>query len=76
MARKNKNKEVRIEATKLDSDVVTDLEVLVDDELAGKIHQGEEDRHFQVTNLKDQKGTALSVEDAVQSILSDYNLYN
>lgn len=76
MARKNKNKEVSIEETKFNSDAVTDLEVLIDDKIAGKIHQGEEDRHFQATNLDDQKGTALSVEDAVQSIVSDYNLYN
>lgn len=76
MARKNKDKEVSIEETDLNSDVVTDLEVLVDEKVVGKIHQGEEDRHFQVTNLKDKKGTALSVEDAVQSIISDYNLYH
>lgn len=76
MARKKKNEEVSIEATKLDSETVTDIEVKIADKVIGKIHQGEEDRHFQVTNLKDQKGTALSVEDAVQSIISDYNLYN
>lgn len=75
MARKNKEKEVSIEATKFDSDTVTDLEVLIDKEKVGTIHQGEEDRHFQLTNLNDQKGTALSIEDAVQSIVSDYNLY-
>lgn len=75
MARKNKEKEVSIEATKFNSDTVTDLEVLIDEEKVGTIHQGEEDRHFKLTNLNEQKGTALSIEDAVQSIVSDYNLY-
>lgn len=76
MARKKRNEEVSIEATKLDSDVVTDIEVKIGDKIIGTIHQEEDDRHFQVTNLKEQKGTALSVEDAVQSIIADYNLYN
>ncbi len=75
MARKNKNQEVSIVATKKDSDVVTDLQVLVDDQVIGAIHQGEEDRHYQVINIKQQKGTALSIEDAVQSIIADYNLH-
>ncbi len=75
MARKKKNQEVSIVATKKDSDVVTDLQVMVDDKVIGEIYQGEDDRHYQVTNLKQKKGTALSIEDAVQSILADYNLH-
>lgn len=75
MARKNKNEEVSIVATKNDSDVVTDLQVLIGDKLIGEIYQGEGDRHYQLTNVKEQKGTALSIEDAVQSILADYNLH-
>ena len=76
MARKKKNEEISIVATKLDSDTVTDLEVLSGDKVLGKIHQGEDDRQLQVTFYNDQKGTALSVEDAVQAILADYNLHN
>lgn len=76
MARKKKNEEVSIIATKKDSDVITDLEVVINDKVVGKIYQGEDDRHYQVTYMEDQKGTALSVEDAVHSIISDYNLYN
>lgn len=76
MARKKKNEEVSIIATKRDSEEVTDLKVQIGDKVIGEIYQGEDDRHYQVTNLNDKKGTALSVEDAVQSIISDYNLYN
>ncbi len=75
MARKKKNEEVSIVATSKDSDVVTDLQVLVGDKKIGEVYQGEEDRHFQVTNVKNDKGTALSIEDAVQSIIADYNLH-
>ena len=74
MARK-KTQEVSIVPTKRDSDVITDLEVIIKDQVIGKIYQGEDDRHYQVTNLNDQKGTALTVEDAVQTILADYNLH-
>lgn len=75
MARKKKKQEVSIVETSKDSDVVTDLQVLVGDEVIGEIHQGEEDRHFQVTNVQQKKGTALSIEDAVETIIADYNLY-
>jgi hypothetical protein len=75
MARKKKPQEVSIIPTKRDSDVVTDLQVIIKDQVIGEIYQGEDERHYQVTNLKDQKGTALTVEDAVQSILADYNLH-
>ena len=76
MARKKKNEEVSIVATKQDSDTVTDLEVLLGDDVIGKIYQGEEDRQLQVTFNNDQKATAVSIEDAVQAILADYNLHN
>lgn len=76
MARKKKNEEVSIVATKRDSDTVTDLEVLLGEQVIGKVYQGEEDRQLQVTFNNDQKATAISIEDAVQSILADYNLHN
>lgn len=75
MARKKKKQEVSIVETSKDNDVVTDLQVLVGDQLIGEIYQGEEDRHFQVTNVQKKKGTALSIEDAVEAIISDYNLH-
>lgn len=76
MARKKKNEEVSIVATKRDSDTITDLEVLLGEQVIGKVYQGEEDRQLQVTFNNDQKATAVSIEDAVQSILADYNLHN
>lgn len=76
MARKKKSEEVSIVATKHDSDTVTDLEVLLGEQVIGKVFQGEEDRQLQVTFNNDQKGTAVSIEDAVQAILADYNLHN
>lgn len=76
MARKNKNEEVSIIETKLDSDTVTDLEVLIGDKKVGSIHQGEEDRQIEVTLNNGQKARAISIEDAVQAILADFNLHN
>lgn len=76
MARKKKNEEVSIVATKRDSDTVTDLEVLLGEQVIGKVTQGEEDRQLQVTFNNHQKATAVSIEDAVQAILADYNLHN
>ena len=43
MARKKKNEEVSIVATKRDSDTVTDLEVLLGEQVIGKVTQGEEE---------------------------------
>jgi len=74
MAR-NKNEEVTIDATYRDSDTVTDLEVKIDDEVIGTIHRGEEDRQYQVSYGEDQKATATSIDNAVQAIISDYNLH-
>ena len=76
MARKNKNEEVSIVETMLDSKTVTDLEVLVGDKKVGAIHQGEEDRQIEVTFNNGQKARAISIEDAVQAILADFNLHN
>lgn len=75
MARKNKNEEVTIIATERDSDVVTDLQVLVGEQVIGEIYQSEENRQYQVTFKNQQKGTAVSIEDAVQAIIADYNLH-
>lgn len=76
MARKKKNEEVTIVATKNDSDTVTDLEVKINEKVIGRIQQGENDRQFQVTMANNHKATTVSVEDAVQTILADYNLHN
>lgn len=75
MARKNKNEEVTIIATERDSDVVTDLQVLVGEQVIGEIYQSEEERQYLVTFKNQQKGTAVSIEDAVQAIIADYNLH-
>jgi len=74
MAR-NKNEEVSIDATYLDSEMVTDLEVKIDEQVIGTIHQGEDDRQYQVHYGENQKATAISIENAVQTIISDYNLH-
>lgn len=75
MARKKKEEEINIVAGKKDSDTVTDLQVLAKDHLIGEIYQGEEDRQYQVTYENGRKGTALSIEDAVRSIIAEYNLH-
>ncbi len=75
MARKKKEEEISIVAGKKDSDTVTDLQILAKDELIGSVFQEEGDRQFQLTYKNGRKGAALTVEDAVQSILADYNLH-
>lgn len=75
MARKNKNEEVTIVAASKDSDEVTDLQLLIGDKVIGEIFKDKEDRHYQLTLMNKQKGTAISIDDAVQTILADYNLH-
>ena len=75
MARKKKQEEISIVEGKLDSDTVTDLQVMAKDDLIGEIFQDEEDRQFQVKFANGRKGSALSIEDAVQAIIAEYNLH-
>ena len=75
MARKKKQEEISIVEGKLDSDTVTDLQVMAKDDLIGEVFQEEEDRQFQVKFANGRKGSALSIEDAVQAIIAEYNLH-
>lgn len=75
MARKNKPEEVSIVPTALDSDTITDLQVLVNEQKIGEIHQEEDDRQVHITYADGRKGAVLSVEDAVQSLVAEYNLH-
>ena len=75
MARKKKEEEISIVAGSRDSDTVTDLQVLAKDKKIGGVYQGEEDRQFQITYENGRKGTAISIEDAVRSIIAEYNLH-
>ena len=75
MARKKKEEEISIIAGKNDSDTVTELEVLVKNQKIGEIHREEEDRHYQIIYENGRKGTAVSIEDAVRSIIAEYNLH-
>ncbi len=75
MARKKRAEEVSIITGKLESETVTDLEVFVKDEKIGSIFQDEDDRQIQVTYMNEKKGSAISIEEAVRSIIADYNLH-
>jgi len=75
LARKKKEEEISIIAGKNDSDTVTELEVLVKNQKIGEIHRGEKDRHYTVIDENGRKGTAVSIEDAVRSIIAEYNLH-
>ena len=75
MARKKKEEEISIIAGKNDSDTVTELEVLAKDQKIGEVLRGEEDRHYQVIYENGRKGTAVSIEDGVRSIIAEYNLH-
>lgn len=75
MARKKKEVEVSIIPGKLDTEEVTDLEVVVEDQTIGEIYQAEDDRQIQVTYANGKKGSAISIEEAVRSIIAEYNLH-
>ena len=75
MARKKKEEEITIVAGKQDSDQVTDLQVMAKDQKIGEIYQGEEDCQYQIIYENGRKGTAISIEDAVRSIIAEYNLH-
>lgn len=75
MARKNKEVKVSIVSGKLDSEEVTDLEVLVKDKKIGEIFQAEDDRQIQLNYMNGKKGSAISVEEAIRSIIAEYNLH-
>jgi len=75
VARKKKEVEIDIIAGKNDSDTITELEVLAKNKKIGEIYRGEEDRHYQVIYENGRKGTAVSIEDGVRSIIAEYNLH-
>ena len=75
MAAKKKTEEVSIVEAKQHSDTVTDLQVLIKDKVIGEVYKDEESRQFQITYANDRKGAAVSVEDAVQAIIAQYNLH-
>lgn len=75
MARKKRAEEVSIVSGKLASDSVTDLEVLIKDKKIGEVFQDEDDRQIQVTYMSGKKGSAISIEEAVRSIIAEYNLH-
>lgn len=75
MARKKRVEEVSIISGALASDVVTDLEVRIKDQKIGEVFQDEDDRQIQVTYKSGKKGSAISIEEAVRSIIAEYNLH-
>lgn len=75
MARKKKEEEITIVAGKRDSEQVTDLQVMAKDQKIGEVYQGEGDRQYQIIYENGRKGTAISIEDAVRSIIAEYNLH-
>lgn len=76
MAAKKKTEKVSIVEGKLNKEEVTDLEVFIKDKKIGSIFQEKDDRHIQLTYLTGRKGSAISLEDGVRSIIADYNLHN
>lgn len=75
MSAKKKEEEVSVIEGKRNSDDVTDLEVFIKDKKIGSILQEKDDRQIQTTYQTGRKGSAISVEDAVRSIIADYNLH-
>lgn len=75
MAAKKKVEEVTIEEGKRNTDEVVDLEVFIGDKKIGEILQEKDDRQIQLTYKSGRKGSAVSVEEGVRSIIADYNLH-
>lgn len=75
MAAKKKVEEVTIEEGKRNTDEVIDLEVFISDQKIGGILQEKDDRQIQLTYKSGRKGSAISVEEGVRSIIADYNLH-
>lgn len=75
MARKVKTEEVSVVEGSLNSDEVTDLELYIKDKKIGSILQEKDDRQIQLTYKNGRKGSAVSVEEGVHSIIADHNLH-
>ncbi|MDN6161560.1 MAG: DUF2969 domain-containing protein [Atopostipes sp.] len=76
MSKRVKTEEVRVEEGKLASDEVTDLEIFVKDKKIGSIFQETADGQIQLTYMNDRKGSAVSIDEGLHSIIADYNLHN
>lgn len=74
MARKVKTEEVEIIEDKLNSDEIVDLQVQIKDQPIGSIYQ-EDDGQIQLVYKNGRKGSAVSVEEGLRSIIADYNLH-
>lgn len=73
---KKKTEEVNIVAGKRNNNEVTDLEVFIKNKKIGSILQEKDDRQIQLTYFSGRKGSAVSIDDAIHSIIADYNLHN
>ena len=75
MAAKKKVEEVTIEEGKNHTSEVTDLEIFIGEKNIGRIFQEKDDRQIQLIYKTGRKGSAVSIEEGVRSIIADYNLH-
>ena len=76
MAAKVKTEEVSLVEGKLNNNEVTDLEVWIKNKKIGSILQETPDGQIELTYLNDRKGSAISIEEGLRSVIADYNLHN
>lgn len=76
MARKNKPIEVDIRETDKSKNNVTDLEVVVKKKVIGTIHQVDGDRLVSVEMSSGKKRQVNSVDEAIETIIAEYNLHD
>lgn len=74
MARKVKTEEVEVLEGKLNSDEIIDLQIEIKGKVIGSIYQ-EEDGQIQLSYNNGRKGSAVSIEEGLHSIIADYNLH-
>lgn len=74
MARKVKTEEVEVLEGKLNSDEIIDLQIEIKGKVIGAIYQ-EEDGQIQLSYNNGRKGSAVSIEEGLHSIIADYNLH-
>lgn len=75
MGRRNKNIEVEIQETPNNTEITTELEVLVNKKIIGTVHQ-EKGEQASVHYKSGKEMTAKSVEDGIQMIIAEYNLHD
>lgn len=75
MSKRSKSIDVEIRETALHKGECVDLEVVVSHKVIGTIHQ-ETPKESVLVRIDDKKRRVASVEEAIETIISEYNLHH